>query len=155
MSPRHALLAAALAFIVAAPAAAQTKALGAGKPGGGPLLSRAELRECLASQERLRARREETLKLQQQLAKDKDVIARRGDELKARLAEIDKSNAEQVERYNAEASERDKLIDEFEARSGMFNTQAEQLNAQADTWKRTCENRRYDEKDELAIKAGK
>jgi len=147
-------LSALLLLGAAAPAPAQTKALGAGKPGGA-LLSRAELRECLASQDKLKARREETLRLQAQLAKDKEEIVRRGDELKAQLDALDRTSQEQVDRYNAQAAERDKLIDEFEARSGMFNTQAEAVNTQAEAWKRTCENRRYDEKDEIAIKAGR
>jgi chromosome segregation ATPase len=158
MSPSRLLrpaLLAAFAFAVAAPpVAAQSKSLGTGKPSGA-LLTRNELRHCLASQDRLKAQREQAQKQQDQLAKEKADIERLGSELKEQLATLERTSQEQVDRYNAQAAERDRLIDAWETRTTAFNTQAAAINAEAAAWKRGCENRRYDENDELLIKAGK
>ena len=159
MSSPHRLLpalaAACLAAVAAPHAIAQSKTLGTGKPQGSLILSRQELRECLAAQTKLKAKREETQQLKEQLGKEKEEIKRAGDELKEKLVWVDKTSQEQVDQYNAAASERDKRIDAYEARTTAFNTQVDALNADREAWGRNCENRRYDEKDELAIKMGK
>jgi hypothetical protein len=127
-----------------------------GKPKAGSLLlSRAELRECLARKERIRVQSEETLAQQAQLVRDKEEIVRRGAELKDKLAALDRSSQEAVDQYNVEAAGRDKLIDAYEAATPAFNTKVEALTAQREAFVKACDNRRYDEKDELAIQRGK
>jgi chromosome segregation ATPase len=159
MSSLHRLLPALAAALLAASAPhvlaqAKTKSLGSGKPG--PLiLSRSELRECLALQARVKTKREEADQVKAQLEKEKDELKRSGDELKEKLAVLDRTSQEQVEQYNAQAGERDKRIDAYQARSDTFNAQVDALNAERESWSKNCENRRYDEKDELAIKMGK
>jgi len=158
MSPHHRLLpalAAALLAAVAAPhAAAQSKTLGTGKPQG-LIMTRQELRECLAAQGKLKAKRDETQQMKDQLDKEKDEIRRSGDELKDKLVWLDRTSQEQVDQYNAAAGERDKRIDAYQTRTTAFNAQVDALNVDREAWGRNCENRRYDEKDELAIKMGK
>jgi hypothetical protein len=155
-----AALAAASLALAAAPAAAQaTKAakersFGKGKATG-VLLTRNELRACLQQQDSLKAKREETLQLQAKLANDKEDIEKRGNDLKDQLVWLDRTSQEQVDKYNAQATERDKLIDDYQARTTAFNAQVDALNADRDTWGRNCENRRYDENEELLIRAGK
>ena len=151
-----ALIAVSLLCATAAQAAdpPKEKSFGKAKPGGA-LLSRNELRECIAAQDRLKARREETLQLQAQLEKEKEEIGRRGTDLKDQLVWLDRTSQEQVEKYNGLAAERDKMIDAYQARSTSFNSQVDTLNADREAFGRSCENRRYDEKDEMAIKAGK
>lgn len=127
-------------------------AAGKGKP---LLLSRSELRECMAMQDRIKTRREDLQKLKSQLAQEKEDIARQGDQLKEQLAGLDRTSQEQVDKYNALATERDQRIDAYQARSNTFNGDVDALNVQRDTWSRNCENRRFDEADEIAIKKEK
>jgi hypothetical protein len=149
-------VAAALLAAVSVPQLhAQTKTLGSGKPTGPLILSRSELRECLSKQSSLKAKRDEAEQTKENLSKEKDELKRLGDELKEKLSTLDRSSQEQVDQYNAQASERDKRIDAYEARTASFNQQVEQLNAERAAWGKNCENKRYDEKDEMAIKAGK
>ena len=137
-------------------AADKTKEGAFGKPRPGSLLlSRNELRECLAQKERIRVQSDETVKQQAQLTRDKDEIVRRGAELKDKLAALDRSSQEAVDQYNVEAAERDKLIDAYEAATPGFNAKVEALTAQREAFVKSCDNRRYDEKDELMIQRGK
>jgi hypothetical protein len=128
---------------------------GAAAKGKPLLLSRSELRECMAMQDRIKAKREETLKAQAELAQEKEDIARRADQMKEQLVWLDRTSQEQVDKYNAQATERDKLIDAYQARSNTFNAQVDALTAERDTWGRNCENKRFDEADEIAIKKEK
>jgi hypothetical protein len=145
-----------LLALFAAHAADQPKqsSFGKGKPSG-PLLTRAQLRECLAQQERVRVQTEETVKLQAGLERDKAEIARLGVSLKEQLAALDRSNAEAVDAHNTQAQAHDKMIDDYEARVPQFNAKVESLQAQRAGFTKGCENRRYDEVDEIAIKNGK
>jgi hypothetical protein len=129
-------------------------AFGKPKPGS-LLLSRAELRQCLTQKDRIRAQTEEMQKQQDKLARDKEEIVRLGAELKDKLAALDRSSQEAVDQYNVEAAARDKLIDAYEAATPGFNAKVEALTAQRDAFVKACDNRRYDEKDELAIQRGK
>ena len=127
-----------------------------GKPRPGSLLlSRAELRECLAQKERIRVQSEDMQKQQTQFNRDKDEIVRLSAELKDKLVAIDRSSQEAVDQYNAEAAARDKLINAYEAATPAFNAKVDALTAQREAFVKGCDNRRYDEKDELAIQRGK
>ena len=137
-------------------AADKTKEGAFGKPKPGSLLlSRNELRECLAQKERIRVQSDEMVKQQTQFTRNKDEIVRRGAELKDKLAALDRSSQEAVDQYNVEAAERDKLIEAYEAATPGFNARVDALTAQREAFVKSCDNRRYDEKDELAIQRGK
>ena len=127
---------------------------GKGKASG-PLLTRAQLRDCMARQERVRAQTDETFKLQSVLEQDKAEIAKSGAALKEQFAALDRGNAEAVDAYNAQALARDKLIDDYEARTPPFNAKVESLQLERAAFAKGCENRRFDEVDEIAIKNGK
>jgi len=152
-----ALIAVTLFCVTAAQAAEPPKkerAFGSGK-GTGALLTRDELRTCMGLQTKLKSGREEAMQTQSQLGKDKEEIDRLGVELKDKLAWLDRTSQEQVDRYNVQANERDKMIEAYQARTTAYNTSVDALNADRDTWVRQCENRRYDENHELLIKSGK
>jgi hypothetical protein len=121
----------------------------------GPLLTRAQLRECLAQQGRVRAMSEATLKLQTALDAEKADITRLGAALTDKRAALDRTSADAVQAYNAEALARDQLIDAYNTRTPEFNTKVDALQAERDAFTKNCENRNYDEEDEFAIKAGK
>ena len=127
---------------------------GTGK-GTGPLLTRAELRECLALQGRINAGNEAATRDRAQIDKDKAELIRQGDELKADLDKLDRTSAEAIEQYRARVVARDAAIDALDARAAEFNTRVGTLNADRSAFAQRCDNRRFDELDEAAIRNGK
>lgn len=121
----------------------------------GPLLTRAQLRECMAQQERMRVMTEEAVALQTQFNAEKADLAQQGVVLKEELAVLDRTNVQAVEQYNAKAAARDKAIDAFEAGTEGYNKRVKRLTMEREIFVSGCENRRYDEKDEIAIQQGK
>ena len=137
-----------------APAPRKQGSFGSGKPGG-PLLTRDELRACFALQDRIRTESDAAARERDALEQEKAEVVRQGDALKERLATLDRSSQEAVDQYNADARARDQRIDALEARLTPFNQKAVALAADRATWGRSCENRRYDEIDEIQIQRGK
>ena len=139
---------------------AATAAHAADKPvtkgkGSGPLLTRAELRECMARPARLAAESEDLRQQQAANDADKTQIVQQGDALKEQLATLDRTSAEAVAAYNEKAQARDARVDSYNAANAALNTRVEALQAKRSAYLADCENRRYDEKDEIAIKSGK
>lgn len=122
---------------------------------GVPLMTRDELRDCMALAQRNRVQGEELLALPPQFELEKAEIQRHGTTLKEELAALDRTSGELVDQYNAKAAARDKLIEAFEARVSAYNLRAQQLQTDRAAYAGACENRRFDEKDEIAIKNGK
>jgi hypothetical protein len=127
---------------------------GKGKASG-PLLTRAQLRECMAQQERMRVMTEEAVALQTQFNAEKADLAQQGALLKDELAVLDRTNVQAVEQYNVKTAARDKAIDAFEAGLEGYNKRVKRLTMEREIFVGGCENRRYDEKDEIAIQQGK
>jgi hypothetical protein len=127
---------------------------GKGKPGG-PVLSRAELRECMAQMAAVRSLNDEAAALQAALGKEQAEIGRIDAARKEKRAALDVSNGEAVDAYNGEGKALEQRIDAYNARTPTFNTKVEALQLARDTFAKTCDNRNYDEKDEAAIKNGK
>lgn len=121
----------------------------------GPLLARAQLRECFSQQERVRALSDETVKEQAALSAGKGEIDRLSTELQEQLVTLDRTNAEAVAAYNAEVQVREKSIDDYQNDVPVFNTKVETLKTERAAFAKACENRRYDENDEFAIRKGK
>jgi hypothetical protein len=121
----------------------------------GPLLTRAQLRECMAQQARMRVLTEEAVALQTQFNAEKADLAQQGVTLKEELAVLDRTNVQAVEQYNVKAAARDKAIDAFEAGTEAYNKRVKRLTMEREIFVSGCENRRYDEKDEIAIQQGK
>ena len=122
---------------------------------GGPLLSRAELRDCMARQARVRAQSDETVKLQAELDRERAEVTALGSALKEQLAALDRTSADAVAAYNLQAQAVDKRAGDYNALTPAFNAKLEALKSERDVFAKACENRRFDEKDEIAIKNGK
>ena len=122
---------------------------------GVPVMTRDELRDCMALAQRNRVQGEEILALPAQFELEKAELQRHGTMLTEELAALDRTSAERVDQYNAKAAARDKLIEAFEARVTAYNLRAQQLQTDRAAYAGACENRRFDEKDEIAIKNGK
>lgn len=127
---------------------------GSGK-GSGPLLTRAELRECFALQERIKTGNETATRERDQLEQDKATLLRDRDDIKAALDKLDLANAEAVEQHKARAKAHDQAIQDLSARSDAFNGRVGALEGDRAGFKQRCDNRRFDLLDEEAIRKGK
>ena len=153
---RHLILALALIPAALAPAHAATKPKeGSFGKGSGAFLTKEQLRGCLGQQARIKQADAELLKDQAALNAQKDDIARRGDALNTQLATLDRADAPAVDAYNALAEARDKLIDEYQAGVDPFNTRVEARTAEREAFSKACDNKRYFEEDETAIRKGR
>lgn len=126
-----------------------------GSGGKGPLLTRNELRACLAQQERIRAEQDTLAKERAGREVEMGTLRASGEELKAELDALDRTDAEAVAQYNAKAQARDQAVDAFQAGAAAYNDKARALETQRQSFAQSCGNRRYDEADELAIRNGR
>ena len=136
-----------------APAQKREGTFGKGRPGGA-LLKPAELRDCLARQDRIHAATQETTQQQTKLQADRTEIDRLAASLKEQMEVLDRKNADAVAAYNAQVETRDKLIDSYQDAVPAFNAKVEALKAEQAAFARACEGRRYDEDDAAAIRKG-
>ncbi|MEQ1805555.1 MAG: hypothetical protein ABL900_09275 [Burkholderiaceae bacterium] len=126
---------------------------GKGKTNG-PLLTRAELRECLNLQTRMRGAAHELVAAQAALDKEKADLAQRKAALADELTTLDRTSAAVVDAYNASVLEHERNVDAYNGKTPAFNAKAAGLQEQRATFAKGCENRDFDEKDELAIRKG-
>jgi hypothetical protein len=127
--------------------------------GGGtsdlPVLTRNELRTCLAQQDKLNGMQAEVLKQQAELDAEKAAIEADRAALKNELDVLDRTSASAVEVYNGKSADQDKRIDAYNQRGAPFNAKANEWKEQHATWDKDCANRRYKEDDLIVIKAGR
>lgn len=131
----------------------RTASFGKGKTNG-PLLTRAELRECLKLQPSLRALSDDVVAMQAALEKEKAEISRFGATLQDELATLDRTDAQALDAYNKRAAEYGQRVDGYNALTPAFNAKVESLQAQRAAFAKGCENRDFDERDEIAIRKG-
>ncbi len=161
-APPHAVKLYAVALVLcstlpmAAAQATDPPAAPKGKSGfgsrGGPLLTRNELRACFARQDRIRRETEALARERVPIDAERTRLADRGATLKAELAALDRSSQAEVDAYNLRAAERDRRVDAWDTTSAAYNRRAEALQAEKNTFAKTCDNRRYDEADEIALR---
>lgn len=152
----RALLGATLFIAIAGHAADKPKeaSFGGGKASGA-FLTRNQLRDCMAQQAKVRQTQADMVALQDKLAADKADIGKTGETLKADLEALDRTSAEAVNAYNERAVARDKKIDEYQQQVDQFNARVDTVRAEREAFSKACENRRYFEDDEIAIRKGK
>ncbi|MEO7338844.1 MAG: hypothetical protein ABIV63_19905 [Caldimonas sp.] len=124
------------------------------KPGA-RVLTPVELRECLSQQDKLHAGTDEMTRQQATLTANKAEIDRLGIGLKEQSATLDRTSADAVAAYNVQAQSRDKMIDEYQDGVSAFNAKVEALKTDQAVFAKGCENRRYDEADEMSIRKTK
>ena len=154
--PFRALLASALLIAVSSHAADKPKeaTFGGGK-GGGAFLTRNQLRDCMAQQAKVKQTQAEMLEMQDKLNADKTDIGKTGETLKADLEALDRTSPEAVDAYNERAVARDKRIDDYQQQVDQFNGRVDKARSEREAFSKACENRRYFEDDEIAIRKGK
>jgi hypothetical protein len=127
---------------------------GQGKPTG-KLLTRNELRECLAQERRVKAMNEEMKALQAELDNDNAEIGRKGEELKQAIATVDRTSQEAIDLVKAKAAEQDQRVDAYNAKLPPFNAKVQTVEGERATFAKNCADRPYDEGDYFAIQRGK
>ena len=151
------VLFAGLAAGPAAQAADKAPARAASAPPAKPdaLLSPAQLQECVNQKERLKAQTDDALKDKAAIDADRDEIARSGTSLAEERTTLDRTSEDAVGAYNAKVEQREKLIETYQARVSAYNLKAEAVNTTKSGYEKSCENRRYDDRDLNDIKRKK
>lgn len=147
-------LAAALSTAMAANEKLRIGVFGNGK-GGGALLTKSELRECLALESRVVGGSDGLAGEREQLEKEKAELIRQGDMLKAEREALDRTSAEAIEAHLAREKARDRAIDDFGVRSDAFNARVAAIDADRASFRQRCDNRRFDQADAEALRKGK
>lgn len=137
-----------------APAKKGEASLGSGTAAG-KLLTRDELRECIARRDTLRTTRTSVEGRNDGLKRELETLTAASTQLKTDRETLDTSSAEAVAAYNARAEARNAGIDAWDKRSADLRKEADALNTEQALWDLECGNRRYREDDEIALKKGK
>jgi hypothetical protein len=112
-----------------------------------PVLTQAQLRDCMTQKERLQQDTASALKTKVEVDAMKAEIDSTGDALSTEATTLDRTNADAVSVYNAKVGTRNALIDTWQAKVAAYNKDAEGVQATKETYARACENRRYDDRD--------
>jgi hypothetical protein len=123
--------------------------------GSGPALTRDQLRQCLAEDDRLKKEAVDAVEAQRALERDRAEIDRQGADIETQKGAIDKSDQAAVDAYNERLQARGKLIEAYRTQVPKFNQRIEALNASKAAYTKECTDRKYFEDDYEAIKAGK
>jgi chromosome segregation ATPase len=121
----------------------------------GPMLTKEQLRNCIAQREKVSAEAAELKTEQAAVATQKEQIERSGNELKSKIDSVDRTKAEEVAAYNEAVQARDKQIDAYQSRTSAFNARVDANQAAHSAFTEGCSNKRFLDDDEAAIKKGK
>lgn len=126
-----------------------------GGTASGPVLTKDELRQCIAEQDRLKQETADVVATQKKLAADRAEIDRVSAALDADRPNVDVSNKDAVDAFNARLQAKGKLVADYQAAAPAFNARVDKLDADDKAFTTNCRDRKYfqDEYDE--IKAGK
>jgi hypothetical protein len=130
-------------------------------PAKTPLLTPAQLRDCLAQKDKLDKQTEAALKSKAAVDSDKAAIDASDAEIDssgAALAEqagtLDRTSVDAVNAYNAKVQQRQALIDgrqakidAYQAKLDAYNGEARAVLASKEAHDKNCANRRYDQRD--------
>ena len=154
--PFRVLLASVLLIAISSHAADKPKeaTFGGGK-GSGAFLTKNQLRDCMAQQAKVKQTSADMQAMQDKLNADKADIGKAGETLKADLEALDRTSPEAVNAYNERAVARDKRSDEYQQQVDQVNGRVDAVRAEREAFSKACENRRYFEDDEIAIRKGK
>jgi len=112
-----------------------------------PILTPAQLKECLAQRDRLKAQTDAVVKTKAEIAVAQADIDSSGAALASEAATLDRTSAEAVNAYNAKVVARNEALDDFRTKANAYNKDAEDVIAARETFEKACENRRYDDRD--------
>jgi hypothetical protein len=144
----------ALLLVSAAAASAQgsstapsASARSGGAKGASAILTPAQLRSCMDQKERLRKQGETAASAKAQIDAQKADIERMEAELAAEAPRVDRTSEEAVNAFNADVGRRDRLLETYQTQVDAYNAQAREMQSTKTAHEKSCENRRYDERD--------
>jgi len=112
-----------------------------------PLMTQAQLRDCLAQKDKLTKDTEAAVKSKAALAAQRAEIDSTGKALEDEAATLDRTSEAAVAAYNAKVVERNGKVDAYRAQAEAYNLEAERALAAKDAYEKACANRRFDERD--------
>jgi hypothetical protein len=112
-----------------------------------PVLTPAQLRDCMTQKDKLAKDTEAALKAKAEMAAAKTEIDSTGTALAEQGTTLDRTNADAVTTYNAKVLERNDRIDAYQAKVAVYNTSAESILTAKEAYEKACANRRYDDRD--------
>lgn len=137
------------------PATKQREGSLGGGTATGPVLTKDELRQCLAEQDRLKQETSDVVATQKKLASDRAEIDRVGAAIDAERPTVDVSNGDAVDAFNARLQAKGKLVADYQAAAPAFNQRVDKLDADDKAFTKNCRDRKYFEDEYNEIKAGK
>jgi hypothetical protein len=151
-----------IAAVVAAPGALARRRAGfrmRGLPNGarhkGPVLTRDQLRQCVAEQDAINVLGDDADKLQASLAESEASINRLEAQINAQEPLVDRYSQESVDSFNTLIDRHKRLVSAHNGNLPSANARVEQVNAAVQRFNAKCADRVYYESDMRAVRAGK
>jgi len=116
-------------------------------PAKTPLLTPAQLRDCLAQKDKLARDTDAAVKAKADVAAQKAEIDSTGKTLEDEAATLDRTSEDAVAAFNAKVIARNGRVDAYRAKAEAYNAQAEGVLAAKDAYEKACADRRYDDRD--------
>ena len=126
--------------------------LGKGTGNGLPM-TKEELRVCLSQQQAITADEADLKRQQKAYDDDKAAVLADGATLQQELAALDRTDPVAVAAFNAKAADRDRRIDELQARVPAFNARVDAAQDRRSAWDSKCNNRKFFEDDQKELEA--
>jgi hypothetical protein len=120
-----------------------------------PILTPAQLRECLGQKDKLHAQKDDVIKYKAALDADKAEIDASEAALGQDVLTLDKTNGEAVDAYNARVRAREQMFESYKSKVVVYNGKVDAVTSSQSSYSKACENRRYDERDLSDPKAKK
>jgi hypothetical protein len=112
-----------------------------------PILTPAQLRDCLSQKDRLHAQKNDVLKDKAALDADKTEMSGAETALNKDVETLDKTNAEAVDAFNARVRARDQMLETYKSKVDVYNAKVDAVTSSQSAYSKACENRRYDQRD--------
>lgn len=152
----------AIAGIVVVPEVLARRRAGSGMrglPNGarhkGPVLTRDQLRQCVAEQNTINTLESEMDRLRASLTQSEASINRLEAQISEQQPLIDRYSQESVDSFNALIDQHKRLVDAHNAKLPVTNISVEKVNSAVDRFNAKCADRVYYENDMQAVLAGK
>jgi len=129
--------------------------LPSGAAPSGPVLSRAQLRSCVADEAAIIQHENGLSAAQESIRNTEDQIKNLEARIRIEQLALDRYNQESVERFNKLIDRHQYLVETYNAALPDYNSKVRDMNAVIDKFNAACANHAYYESDMLAIKSGK
>jgi hypothetical protein len=116
------------------------------------VMTRDELRVCMAEQDRLQRLSEKVKQDQASLDRQRADVEKMDAEIARKRAALDPADVAAAEALQTDVARRDEVVDAYNARLPALREQGSTYDAGRQVWVERCANRDYDELDEAAIK---